>query len=518
MESRFGKPKRLFCIFVEKNENLGNLPKNIGDCLEGFEFVSIPQMVRMCYDKDITNTDQQQRERKFTMTLAQIFAVVIFVAMFLMVVLEKIERQYTTLGCGLLTLIFVHGIGLRSTTAMLETINLQSIFTKAFWYAGGAAEESSSGINWATIIFIAGMMIMVEGMAKAGFFRWLCMNLAKLVHYQPVPLFLAFMVMSAFLAMFIDSITVILFLAAVTVELANLLHFNPVPMILSEIFCANLGGSATMCGDPPNIIIGTSLGYSFADFLTNTGLLAAVSLVLVIGYFYLVFHKKIRQEEGFVLDISTLPDPKEAIVNKRDFFISSVIFGAAVLLLVTHAQTGLTVAFIGVVVSAATLLAAGKDAWELLKKVDYQTLLFFIGLFVVVGGLEQTGILEVIAEWISVLSGGNLYVMVAIILWVSAVASAFIDNIPFAATMIPVIKSLAALQGVELTTLAWSLAMGTDIGGSATPIGASANVVGTSVSAKSGHPIGWGTYCKAMAPATVLVIAVSMIGIFIRYC
>ena len=144
----------------------------------------------------------------------------------------------------------------------------QSIFTLDFWYAAGESSESSSGINWATIIFIAGMMIMVEGMAKAGFFRWLCMMLAKMVNYKPVPLFVAFMIMSSILAMFIDSITVILFLAAVTVELAKLLKFNPVPMILSEIFCANLGGSATMCGDPPNIIIGTSLGYSFSDFLT----------------------------------------------------------------------------------------------------------------------------------------------------------------------------------------------------------------------------------------------------------
>ena len=139
------------------------------------------------------------------------------------------------------------------------------------------------------------MMIMVEGMARVGFFRWLCMRLAKLVKYQVVPLFLTFMLLSFVLAMFIDSITVILFLAAVTIELAELLKFNPIPMILSEIFCANLGGSATMCGDPPNIIIGTSLGFSFADFVTNTGVIAAISLVLVVIYFYLVFGRKLKE-------------------------------------------------------------------------------------------------------------------------------------------------------------------------------------------------------------------------------
>lgn len=452
------------------------------------------------------------------MSIAQILALVIFVAMFILIVMDKIERQYVTLGCGLLTIVAVFGIAMRSPSAILETLNLRGIFTTGFWYSAGQAEESSAGINWATIIFIAGMMIMVEGMAKAGFFRWLCLNLAKLVHYKPIPLFITFMVMSSVLAMFIDSITVILFLAAVTVELAKLLKFDPVPMILSEIFCANLGGSATMCGDPPNIIVGTSLGLSFADFLTNTGLIAGISLIVVIIYFYLVFRKELVSEEKQAVDVSTVPAPSEAVTNKKDFAISCVIFACAVIMLVTHAQTGLTVAFIGAVIAAITLITSGKYVIKLLKNVDYKTLLFFIGLFVVVGGLEQTGVLEVIAGFIGKVSKGNVMLMVAIILWVSAIASAFVDNIPFAATMIPVIKSLAATQGVDISTLAWALSMGTDIGGSATPIGASANVVGTSVAAKNGYVIGWGKYCKTAAPATILVVAISMIMIFIRYC
>lgn len=452
------------------------------------------------------------------MLFAQVTATAIFIIMFLLIVLDKIERHYVTLGCGLLTIILVFGIIMRSPAAILDTLNIQSIFTLDFWYAASESSESSSGINWATIIFIAGMMVMVEGMAKAGFFRWLCMKLAKLVNYKPIPLFIAFMAMSAFLAMFIDSITVILFLAAVTVELAKLLKFNPIPMILSEIFCANLGGSATMCGDPPNIIIGTSLGYSFSDFLTNTGLIAGISLILIIIYFFLVFHKELEQAGKNAVDPSTMPDPKEAITNKKDFSISCVIFACAVIMLVTHAQTGLTVAFIGAVIAAVTLIASGSYAVKLLEKVDYKTLVFFIGLFMVVGGLEQTGILEIIAGYIGKASNGNLKLMIAIIIWVSAIASAFVDNIPFAATMIPVIKSLAATQGVSLETLAWALSMGTDIGGSATPIGASANVVGTSVAAKNGYVIGWGKYCKSAAPATIIVVAVSMVIIFMRYC
>lgn len=451
------------------------------------------------------------------MIAAQILSVIIFIVMFILIVMDKIERHYVTLGCAALTLIGVFGLVMRNFDAILRTLNVKSIFTLSFWYESGMAEESTSGINWATIFFIAGMMIMVEGMAKAGFFRWLCMLLAKAVHYRTIPLFIAFMLMSFVLAMFIDSITVILFLAAVTIELAKLLKFNPVPMILSEIFCANLGGSATMCGDPPNIIIGTSLKYSFGDFIANTGVMAVISLVFVVFYFLLVFRKELASPANIKELVASMPSPKEAITSKKDFVLSCIIFGCAVLLLVTHAQTGLTVAFIGAVIAIFTLLASGRYALHILKKVDYKTLLFFIGLFVVVGGLEETGILEMIAAWIGAVSQGNLKLMVAIIILVSGAASALVDNIPFAATMVPVIKSLAAAQGVDLSTLAWALSMGTDIGGSATPIGASANVVGTSVAAKSGYVIGWGKYCKTAVPATLIVILISMLIIFARY-
>ena len=448
--------------------------------------------------------------------MAQILAVIIFLAMFILIITEIWERHIVTLGCALLTLVLVFGLCMHSPSAIIETLNIHSIFSPGFWHTAGEASEASAGINWETIVFIAGMMIMVEGMANSGFFRWLCMKIAKLVKYQIIPIFITFMLLSFVLAMFIDSITVILFLAAVTVELSQLLKFNPVPMILAEIFCANLGGSATMCGDPPNIIIGTSLGFSFADFVTNTGLIAVIALVLVVIYFYFIFRKELTENAGKI-DPSTLPDPEEAIVSKKGFTISCVIFLCAVVLLVTHSQTGLTVSCIGVFIAAVTLITSGKDALDLLKKVDYKTLLFFVGLFVVVGGLEQTGILTILAGFIGKVSGGNLKVMIAIIIWVSAIASAFIDNIPFAATMIPVIDSLAAAQGIDISILAWALAMGTDIGGSATPIGASANVVGIATAAKSGHMIKWGKYCKAMAPATILVVLVSMLMIYARY-
>ena len=448
---------------------------------------------------------------------AAVTAGIIFILMFILIITEKIPRHFATMGCGILTLLLVFGLCMRDADAIVNTLNFGEIFTRDFWYLRGKAESVTSGINWATIIFIAGMMIMVEGMAESGFFRYLCMKIAELAHYRTLRIFVAFMLLSAFLSMFIDSITVILFLAAITAELGMLLSFNPVPMILAEIFCANLGGAATMCGDPPNVIIGTSLGYTFGDFLQNTGVIVGICLVVTVVYFTFAAGHELRSKTINYKELSAKLDPKGAITDKRAFAVSVSIFLVTALLLVTHATTGFTVALIGTFAAVATILMAWKKSVQIIKRIDNNTLLFFIGLFIVVGGLEETGVLEMIASLIGKFSNGNLYATIVIILIVSAAASAFVDNIPFAATMIPIIKSLAASQGIPLETLAWTLALGTDIGGSATPIGASANVVGVSISAKYGHSISWKKFCGFLTPATVIVIAMCLAYLLIRY-
>ena len=430
--------------------------------------------------------------------LAQVIAICIFLGMFLLIILDQFERHVITLVSGALVLILVFGVCMHSPAAIWEALNLRSFFTAGFWY--GAGEESTAGINWSTILFIAGMMIMVEGLGKAGFFRWLCLSLAKLVHYHVVPLLICFMCLSAVLSMFIDSITVVLFLATVTLELAQTMK----------------------CGDPANIIIGTSLGYTFFDFIENTGAIVAVCFAAVAVYFWLCFRKELLREERANGGPVVCPEPSSAITDRRAFGASAAVFLLAVVLLVTHAQTGLTVACIGVIVAALTLLVMALShgratVLEVIRGVDYKTLLFFIGLFVSVCGLEKTGVLDIIARFITNISGGHVATIVVIILWLSAVTSAFVDNIPFAATMIPVIRSIAAVEGMDVGVLAWALSLGTDLGGNATPIGASANVVGTSVSAKGGYPIGWGRYCKYCVPATILVMAVSTVCLFLRY-
>ena len=446
--------------------------------------------------------------------LSQCVAILIFVVMFLFLIFGKWERHQVTLAAALSVLLLVFGVVMRDGDAIAETLSLGSFARATFWYAPHASADAETGINWSTIVFIAGMMIMVEGMGESGFFRWLCLRLARLVKYRVVPLFIAFTVLSALLAMFIDSITVILFIAAVSVELAKLLRFDPVPVIIAEIFCANVGGAATMCGDPPNIIIGTSLGLSFSDFIRNTGVIVLVILVLVIPFFTLLFRKDLHSAGGEV-DTAAILHPASAIKKKTAFVCSCLIFLLSVVLLITHAQTGLTVASIGVLAAVLTILTAPKQARKILTRVDWNTLKFFVGLFVVVSGLERTGVLRLLAEGIKTVSGGRPAAVVCIILWASAVISALVDNIPFAATMVPVIRSLSSIPGLNLELLAWTLSLGTDIGGNATPIGASANVVGTSIAAREGHPVSWGRYCRYAIPATVLALTVSTVCLLV---
>jgi len=448
--------------------------------------------------------------------VSEIAAIVIFVAMFIAVISDKWHRYIPALAGAGLTIIVVFLIIMRSPQTILDVLSLGQFAQSGFWFPGEGHFESH-GINWQTIVFIGGMMVMVEGLGEVGFFRWLCLRIAKLVNYRVIPILVSFMLLSGFLAMFIDSITVLLFLATVTVELARLLKFDPVPVIIAEIFASNVGGSATMSGDPPNIIIGTAFGYSFFDFVTNTGAIAWIGMLATLVFFYFAFRKGLTAtQEAREGRPAAYPDPGEAITDRRLFMVNTGIFVAVVLLIVTHSETGISVALIGVIAAVVTLVAGYRAASHIMKRVDWRTLLFFIGLFVCVGGLEQTGVLEILAQFIADVSGGNLMLVIPMILWISAVTSAIVDNIPFAATMVPVLRGLAA-SGLPLPTLAWTLALGSDIGGNATPIGASANVVGTAVAAREGYPIGWGRFCRYALPAMVGVVGLCWLYLILRY-
>jgi Na+/H+ antiporter NhaD/arsenite permease-like protein len=448
--------------------------------------------------------------------LSQILAIVIFLLMFVVIILNKVPATFPALVGGGLTVAVVFLLIMKSPAAVAGVLNVGQVFQPAFWYPGHEPLEST-GVNWQTIIFIGGMMVMVEGLGKVGFFRWLCLYVARIVRYRAVSILVAFILLSGFLAMFIDSITVLLFLATVTIELGRMLKFDPVPVIIAEIFASNVGGSATMSGDPPNIIIGTALGYSFMDFLKNTGLIAWVGMIATLIFFYFVFRKGLHaSQKGVPIDPSLYPKPKEAIDDARLFKVYIGVFVLTIILLITHAQTGISVASIGCIAAALTLAFGYKNAAHTLTRVDWRTLLFFFGLFVCVGGLEHTGALKALANFIGRVSGGNFAIVMTIILWISAFSSAIVDNIPFAATMIPVIRGLAE-AGMPLPPLAWALALGTDIGGNGTPIGASANVVGTAIAEKEGYSVSWGRFCKYALPAMILVVGICWILLVVRF-
>ena len=460
------------------------------------------------------------------MSLEQVLAVVVFGVMFAAIMWGRVHRYIPALIGAALAAVLILTLVDNGPHTLWQVLRLPDFIDGSWWYsrhAAGAAEGAEvSGVNWQTMIFIGGMMVMVEGLGAAGFFRWICLLVARLVKYRVLPILVTFMLLSGFLSMFIDSITVMLFLATVTIELARMLKFDPVPVIIAEIFASNTGGSATMSGDPPNIIIGTHFHYTFMDFLLNTGAIAWVGMIVAVVFFYLMFRKTLRQPAAGPDEAPQhYPEPREAIANPRLFAVSTAIFVLIVILLVTHAQSGLSVGLIGVIAAGLTMLAAfaaGGRPGHIVKALDWRTLLFFLGLFVCVGGLEATGVLQKLADLISRASGDNLIIAMTLILWISAFASAIVDNIPFAATMRSVIGTLALSLGPQTQQpLAWSLALGTDIGGNGTPIGASANVVGTAIAEKEGYRIGWGRYCRYAMPAMMLVVGLCNLLLVIRY-
>jgi Na+/H+ antiporter NhaD/arsenite permease-like protein len=449
------------------------------------------------------------------MSISQILAIVIFVLMFAAIASGKISRHISALvGAALMILVIFLGT-MHSPGALWDFFNITQLGHYHFWVPGAHAIEAL-GFNWQTIIFIGCMMVIVGWMESVGLFRWLCLYTARLVGYRTIPILISFVVLSGFLSMFIGSITVMLFLSMVTIELARLLKFDPVPMIIAEIFASNAGGSATLSGDPPNIIVGTAFGYTFTDFLVNTGVIAWAAMLLAVAYFYFTSRKSLRQESNDEDISKQYPQPGSAITDPRFFKLAVAVFVLLAVLLITHAYTGLSVAAIGIITSILSLSIAGKKAGEIMRKIDWRTLLFFAGLFFCVGGLEVTGVLEKVSRLIGDISQGSTGVAMALILWISAILSAFVDNIPFAAAMVPVIRELAA-SGISLPTMAWTLALGADIGGNATPIGASANVVGIAICEKEGYPISWGKFIKYAAVLTVLVIVLCHLLLFWRY-
>ncbi len=379
--------------------------------------------------------------------------------------------------------------------------------------------------NWETVLFIFGMMTIIETMNESGFFRWLGLHSARWVKLDPLKLFLLFPFIAAFLSAFVDSITVMLFMATLTVEVAGIIGLNPLPLIFAEICASNIGGASTMVGDPPNVILGTYFGASFMDFVKNTGPIAWIGFG-VNTLFFLQFYRKeifsvrrkVQQDPQWLEQQVNALIPREAVKDKRLFVVGLIGFFYVVAMLVTHHLTHLSVATCALTGALIAMLLGGHKMSKVLLNIDYPTIIFFAGLFLIVGAMEHVGLLKMAATTVNKISGGNFFVALSIILWVSAFGSSIVDNVPFAATMAPILKHMSEAFGFSLFPLVWSTALGTDIGGNGTPIGASANVVAIATYERmTDKKIGWGYYCKACYPAMMIVVLVCNLFLYLFY-
>ena len=379
--------------------------------------------------------------------------------------------------------------------------------------------------NWETILFIFGMMAIIETMSLSGFFRWLGLHSARWVRLDPLKLFILFPFVTGFLSGFVDSITVMLFMSALTIEVGAHIKMNPLPLILSEIAAANIGGASTMVGDPPNVILGTYFQYSFVDFVKGTGAIAWIGFVLNTALFIWLFRGEImpararlKRRPGWLEKQVTAIEPARAIKDKRLFAAGLIALAFVIVGLVSHQSTHLSVATIAVTGAILAFLMGGRRVGDVVHKIDYATIVFFAGLFIIVGAMEYTGVLTAVANLLRGASGGNYLVAISIILWMSALGSSIVDNVPFAATMAPILRHLSSLPGFTQGPLVWSAALGTDIGGNGTPIGASANVVAISTYERlTEEKVGWGYYCTYSYPAMMAVVLVCNLLLYLLY-
>jgi Na+/H+ antiporter NhaD/arsenite permease-like protein len=375
-------------------------------------------------------------------------------------------------------------------------------------------------IHWEALGLIFGMFIIVGALAETGFFRWVGLHALKFTKFNPLKIFVLFSAISAVLAAFMDSITVMIFMATLTIEACRVMDVKPLPFLIAGIASANIGGAATMVGDPPNVLIGTSLGYSFMDFVVNVGPIAVVLFIVNIVLMRHIFRKSFVKHpvdmERLYKEHEEL-EPFSAIKDLKHMRITLVIFAFTVTMLVMHQFLDMMVATVAMIGATMVLLTGGSKAHELVEKIDWHTLLFLAGLFIVVGGLDAVGLLTDFANFIVSSTGGNPIIIVSALLWVFAPISAFLDNVPFAAAMIPVIRTIHETTGMSLDTLAWTLAIVSDVSGNATPIGSSASVVGVSIAKREGVHIGWKEYCRAAFPAMLVCIAVANVMIVVMF-
>jgi Na+/H+ antiporter NhaD/arsenite permease-like protein len=421
---------------------------------------------------------------------------VTFIVIFGLIIWEKIPRVYLAIFGAIFMII-------------LGVFNIQ---------------EAIDFVNWETIGFILGIFLLVEILAEAGFFRWIALLLARKLHYEPLKILIFFPILSFSLSAFIDSITVMVFLTVVTLELSKVLKFDPLPVIVSEVVLANIGGAATLVGDPPNVILGTVLGFNFNDFLVHNAPIAIVSGLSALGVSFLM-NKKSFANLSSAVNLKEIKDVHPHAHIKDRYLLKCGLTGMAITLVLLVGRPIFDKFNIPISVSSASLLPAfivltfgGRRVYRhnFIRKIDAETIMFFIGLFILIGALEKKFIIRMAVNFLTSLFK-SYPGFVSSIFWGSGIISAFVDNVPLAMAMTYIVKqsvNAKIVPGVGI--MVWATSLGVDLGGNLTPIGASANVVAYTHLEKGGIKVGWGRWLKLALPQSLAALLVAYLGILLK--
>ena len=419
------------------------------------------------------------------MGFEQIFAIVIFLLAMTLIVSEKVHRTVVALA-GAMILIIAHVLDF---------------------------ETAIHHIDYNTLGVLFGMMLFVAVVRQSGLFEFLAIKTAKIAKGDPWLIMVLFAILTAVLSAVLDNVTTVLLIGPMTLTICEILEIDPMPYFLVEIMSSNIGGTATLIGDPPNIMIGSAAGYSFADFIMVDAPVVLVIMALVIIAFYFMYGRKLHVTDDKKAQVMEL---EPAFEDVRLMRISVGILILVIIGFMIHGKLGIESSVVAISAAALILLISGRDVTKALSHVEWTTLAFFAGLFIIVGGMVETGTIDSLANGLIDITNGDVFLTMLVLVFASAVVSSFLDNIPFVATMIPILLAMEA-TGMDVTPLWWAVSLGACLGGNGTLIGASANVVLSDISAKHGHPITFIQYLKVGFPVMIGTVIVAALYLVVRF-
>ena len=421
------------------------------------------------------------------MDVSQIVAVAVFVVVMITIMTEKLHRSLAAITGAMIVL---------------------ALHVMPF-------DAAMEHIDFNTLGVLLGMMLFVSVVKLLGVFEFLAIKCARLAKGDPWKIMLLFVLLTAVLSAFLDNVTTVLLIGPMTLTVCKLLDVNPIPFFMTEILASNIGGTATLIGDPPNIMIGSAAGYSFFDFILYDAPAVAIILVAILGVFYALYGRKMNVDDEHKARIMEL-DEHAQIKNRRLLKQSVVMTALVVVGFMAHGALGLESCIIALGAAGIIMLISGESIEEALSNVEWTTLSFFAGLFVIVGALAETGVIGMLANGLIDATGGNVFITMLVLLIGSAVISSFLDNIPFVATMIPILLAMES-TGMDVTPLWWAVSLGACLGGNGTLIGASANVVLSDISKKHGHEITFAKFFKTGFPIMLLTILIAGVYLVVRF-